>query len=153
VSSPFCRACGHLLKSVDGCAICQDIKRNLVWPQIEGDHAIQTTLDLSQSVARLLKRQLRRLEKISKSSKDQLSRDDYSRLMELTRGTTGLLQQMRMLEESTAAQAKNLTYEKSCELYINEFFATLPQEHQRGLLQSMTRVYNEQRQPKAVGSE
>lgn len=150
LEGPVCRLCKYALKSSSGCTACLDIKRNLIWPAVAQVEATETAKTLTQQAARMIRRQLKKLDRITQSG--DYNPDATKEIVALSRALTGLADQIRKLEDREAEYTAGLTFDEQCRLIAETFFAQLPQEHQARLLGSMTKIYDEQRAPYELAS-
>ena len=141
---PYCRLCGHRLKAMDGCDSCLSAKKHFVYPEETGDRV--TTQELTQRTARIMREQIARLtlDQGREHKYDaQLSRE----LVNLTKALSGLVSEMRRLDEKQEANLASMGYAERCDLIAQEFFARLPEEYQVDFIQKLTRLYNEMKLP------
>lgn len=66
------------------------------------------------------------------------------RVLNVTRALPGLVKEVRQLTKDNEEWAGNLGYDDKRRVIV-EFFREMPQEHQRALVQELTRVLNERR--------
>ena len=141
---PYCRLCGYRLKAMEGCDSCLSAKKHFVYPEETGDKV--TTQELTQRTAKLMREQISRLTlDQSKGLKydAQLSRE----LVNLTKALSGLVSEMRRLDDRQEANLASMGYAERCDLIAQEFFAKLPEEYQVDFIHKLTRLYNEMKLP------
>ncbi len=143
-NTPVCRGCGYLLKAEQGCAICLGVKKCLVWPSTRTEESgIETAADNAQRLAKMLNREMRKLERLLKS--EETYNSDYLRdlkvLSERLDATTNTLLK---LEKQAAVNYGNLSAPDKIRIIANEFFAQLPHEYQRDFLVLLTNIVDVQ---------
>lgn len=137
-NAPICRLCRYSLKAVNGCEFCLPVKAHLIWPVMHELEATETAKALSQQSARLLKKQLRKLnEHVDKAEYDEKVTGE---LIKLSNAITKLTDQVRKLEDRENERTAALTFEEQTTLIANQFFANLPEQHQKTMLNKLNDI-------------
>lgn len=140
---PRCRLCGYQLKASSGCAVCLEVKPNLVWPAVEEAASELSAQEVINDTLRMIKRRVRKLNKAITAEKGydgQLTRDVAS----LARTLKELAAEQRKLEDREEEHFAGLGIEGRISLYVDHFFARLPEDFQLQLLVRMRDVLSTQ---------
>ncbi len=94
--------------------------------------AVETAKALSQRIARMIKAQLKKLD-------FELKKPEYdstltSELVKLANAGAKLTDQVRKLEDRENERTAALTFDEQIRLIATQFFAQLPEQHQRTML-------------------
>lgn len=123
--------CSHYLTASEGCEFCLPIKPHLVFESTVPEQSRVTTEQLCQDAAFLLSKLLHEIRNsIEDGSFSVLATE---RLTEATRALTGLVAQMRLLDEAEASKARRMTYEEQVNAF-EQFFESLPAKHRDDLI-------------------
>ncbi len=136
-TGPRCRLCGHALKSSDGCTGCSPYKKNIVWPVLADPDEATTARALAQELATMLRGRLRKVRREIRKEGDEYNPQLTRELVSLTRATKEVTGEVRKLEDRDAAEYGKASFEDKIRLFVEQFFARLPQEFQIKILQRM----------------
>lgn len=143
--APVCRLCQYNLRAEAGCDVCLPVKPNLIWPVMHEVEATETAKALSQYTARMLRRQLKKLEQtVNQPGYDS---DCTKEIVALSKALTQLTDQVRKIEDREHERVAALGFEEQVRLIVYQFFAQLPEQHQRNMLQLMRDEYARTIQP------
>lgn len=144
---PVCRLCSYALKATAGCDICLPVKDVLIWPVTADLSGVASAAETSQLLVKVLRKRLRQLER-------QVSADKSASDHELTKALTSVARslkevgvELRKLEDREEAEYSKLGLEGRMQLFVEQFFAELPQDLQVKLLQEMKQVFQTQNAP------
>ncbi len=131
-NAPICRLCRYSLKAESGCDTCLPLKPLLIWPVMHEIEATETAKSLSQQIARMIRAQLKKLNR-------ELKEPDFNpeltnQLVKLANAGTKLTEQVRKLEDRENERTAALTFDEQIQLIATQFFSQLPEQHQRRML-------------------
>ena len=94
----------------------------------------------------MLRRQLRRLKDVEQKQNGYDS-GITKEMQTLARVIKELAGEIRKLEDRETEEYGALSFEERVRLFIEQFFANLPAEHQSDMMRLMEKVYQSQRNP------
>ena len=113
--------------------MCTAVKPNLVWPAMNEVEATETAKGLVQQLARMLRKQLKKLEAPVNSS--EYDSAVTAELVKIGNTMNKLTEQVRKLEDRENDRLAALSFDEQVRLIATEFFAQIPEQHQRAMLQ------------------
>lgn len=146
-NTPRCRLCGYQLKAQAGCVECTPIKRNLIWPAIEDAASDVSATAVINSTLRALKARMKRIERELKVEGDEYNPVLTKDLTSIGRTLKELAGEQRKLEDREEQRYQGLGIEGRMNLFVEQFFSLLPEDHQIKLLQSMRACFEKQSVP------
>lgn len=136
-----CRLCQHHYGEAEGCVTCAPAKKNALWPAMTGEDV--SLQGMAQKSIRLLQLNLDRLEKEMTQSLGGKSGHYYAEhgreAAALAKALATILGEARKIEDREARKVAQMTFSERIELW-KEWFAQLPQEHQRTVAMHMARA-------------
>jgi hypothetical protein len=144
-----CRCCKGLFDDVDSaCSICKNFKRewqvfrnNIEIEEFDGSLEVQLK-PVHQIALRLLREQMRRLEKEIMETPTKIYNENHSnQLMKMANMSEKIIKEGRALEKQERLEAKNLSADQKIELLI-KFVSKLPADKQLKVQQEIFKVVN-----------
>lgn len=130
-----CRACRRPLVAEGGCAICTDIKRNLV---VEGDTENVPLAKLAGDTVRLLKTDLYRLELMQ--AKDRVYNPTLAAEgRRLSGAIAKLLDSTRKVIQDGVDAVEALSFQERAEILV-AWFETLPPAYRRKIFEDLAKL-------------
>lgn len=104
----------------------------------------QQTLELAAAELAELKGMRDAAAELGKPLNQRAARGHRKRVLDVMRALPALMKESRQLTKDADAWAEGLGYDEKRKLMV-DFFRLMPVEHQRALVQELTRVLNERR--------
>lgn len=134
-----CRLCGKDYGIPEGCAVCTDAKRNIVWPAMQTSENADL-VKVSRRVVKMLDKQCRAIEKELDAVYGGVFHKELVREASLlARAIGSILTEARKLEEAEEKRVKQGGFDDQLGIFI-EWLAGLPREFQHKALGSMERL-------------
>lgn len=118
-----CRACRIPIAAAEGCAVCNDVRRNLVVVGETEDDRPSLSGTASEGV-RLLRRQLTQLDKDLKAA--PTSSNHEKRLIGISNAIAKLLETARKLVQDGVSAVESMSFREQAELFIGWFAGLSP---------------------------
>ena len=124
-----CRCCQNTYEVIEGCAICETAKANIIWPALKEDNEAADLANLSRRTLRLLASNIKRLEHSMTTS---VTREYYPahgrEAAALAKAMSAILTEARKLEEREEKRVKAATFDEQVDIW-HDWFGSLPREH------------------------
>lgn len=138
-----CRACRIPIQAAAGCAICNDMRANLVVAGETEDEKPSLSGTASESV-RMMRRQLAQVDKDLKAN--PTSQVHEKRLIALSNAIAKLLETARKLVADGVSAVENMSFREQAELFV-EWFASLSPPYRADVLAKFARFEEEIAKP------
>ena len=118
-----CRACRIPISAAEGCAVCNDVRRNLVVVGETEDDRPSLSGTASEGV-RLLRRQLGQLDKDLKTNPTSLNHE--KRLIGISNAVAKLLETARKLVQDGVSAVDSMSFREQAELFVTWYSGLAP---------------------------